>query len=321
MTAPLKMETNEGALLRAHYEELAYYTLRIIWNRRLLVIAIVIAALVPTLMALVLIGPRYKGEAIVELNFGREEPVTGAKSTPIATVDASALVDSVAGVIRSRSTAGAVVDRLGLDKDADFAHESALWRTFSSVRMAFGLDGARPSPRDVAVNELMQRVTVTNQPRSYFISIAVTTGDPGRAAMLANAVALEYLRGQAVQQLGDTQGAVERELSQLSVVYGERHPSYTLQRARLENLQTRLTALHDAWPAEEIAKLVTGQSFVAAEKVTVPSGPNIILMLGLAVGAAMALAIWLALLLGPTKAVRSQKLAVLSEHALESIRK
>jgi uncharacterized protein involved in exopolysaccharide biosynthesis len=321
MTAPLRIETNDAVNLRDHYEDLAFDMLRTIWRRKLLIAAIVVAALVLASIALILIEPRYKGEAMIQLKFSREEPVASTKNESIATVDAAALVDSAARVIRSRATAAAVVARLGLDKEADFAHESALWRAFSMVQTALGFDGARPSPRDLAVNELMRRVTVTSEPRSYLISVATTSKNPDQAAKLANAVALEYLRGQMLQQLADTLDAVERELNQLSLVYGERHPNYIVWRTRLGNLQTRLLALRDMSPTEDAATLVTGQSFVAAEKVTVPSSPNIILILGLTVGAALAMAIWLALLLRPDRAVGSQRLAVRSEHTLESIRK
>jgi uncharacterized protein involved in exopolysaccharide biosynthesis len=272
-------------------------------------------------IALILIGPRYKGEAMIQLKFSREEPVASTKNESIATVDAGALVDSAARVIRSRATTAAVVARLGLDKETDFAHESALWRGVSMVQTALGFDGARPSPRDLAANELMRRVTVTTEPRSYLISVATTSKTPDQAAKLANAVALEYLRGQLLQQLADEQGVVERELKQLSLVYGERHPHFILWRTKLGNLQTHFSALRDGSSTEDIAKLVTGQSFVAAEKVTVPSSPNIILILGLTVGAALAVAIWLALLLRPDRVVGSQRLAVLSEHTLEPIRK
>jgi uncharacterized protein involved in exopolysaccharide biosynthesis len=304
MNAPLKIENDETTFLRAHYERVARDTLRTLWQHRSLITAILVAALLLASIALVLIGPRYTSEAIIQLNFSREEPATNTKSQPTASVDAVALVDSAARVIRSRATASAVVARLGLDKDPDFARESAFWRVLSGARTALGLEGATPSPRDLAVKELMRKVTVTNEPRSYLISIAFTTGASKQAARLANAVALEYLRGQTLQQTADAQAAAERELAQLSSIYGVRHPSYILARTRLEDLQARLSALRDGSSAEDAAKLVMGQSFVAAEEVMVPSGPNIIIVLGLSGGAALALGIWLALLLGPGRPVR-----------------
>jgi uncharacterized protein involved in exopolysaccharide biosynthesis len=303
MIAPLEMEKNETILLRAYYEKVAHDTLRILWQRKLLIAATLVAGLLLGSIALVLIGPRYTSEAIIQLNFIREEAASGTKMQPIAFMDAVTLVDSAANVIRSRATANAVVARLGLDKDPGFARESTSLRLLSSARTALGLEGATPSPRDLAAKELMGKVMVTNQPRSYLISIAVTIGDPERAAVLANAVALEYLRGQMTQQLAEAQAAVERELAQLSSVYGVRHPNYVLGRKRLEDLQARVSALRDGSLAEDAVKLVIGQSFVAAEKVMVPSGPNIILTLGLTVGVALALGIGLALL-APTGQIR-----------------
>jgi uncharacterized protein involved in exopolysaccharide biosynthesis len=318
MTAILPIKTHEAGTLRAQYEGVARDTVRILWRRKWLIVAILVAALLVASIALVLIGPRYTGEAIIQLNFSREEPTGGTNIQPIAAVDAVALVDSAARVIRSRATASAVVARLGLDKDPDFASESALWRVLSGVRTALGLEGTTPSPRDLAVNELMQKVTVANEPRSYLISVAITTGNPERAARLANAVALEYLRGQMLQQLADAQAAAEREFAQLSSVHGVRHPNYILARTRLENLQSRMSALRDGSPAEDAVKFVTGQSFVAAEKVMVPSGPNIRLILGLAAGAGLGVGIWLALLLRADTSVLSDGLVILRERNREA---
>jgi hypothetical protein len=101
----------------------------------------------------------------------------------------------------------------------------------------------RTSQRDLAVNELMRKITVASEPRSYLISVTTTAGDPERAATLANTVASEYHRGQMLQQLADTTAAAEHELTQLSSVYGVRHPSYVLARTRLGTLQNRLILL------------------------------------------------------------------------------
>jgi uncharacterized protein involved in exopolysaccharide biosynthesis len=314
MTAQLKIK-EMATLPRAYYEEVARDTLGILWHQKRLIVGLLLVAVSVASIALVLIGPRYSAEAMIELNFNREEPATGAKIQSIATVDAAALVDSAARAIRSRATANAVVTRLGLDKDPDFARESTLWRVLSGVRRTLGLAGVTPTPRDLAANQLMRKVTVANQPRSYLISIAVTTRDPQQAATLANAVALAYLRGQMLQQLSDIQAAAERELTELSSVYGVRHPSYVLARTRLDTLQNRLTALRDGPPDDETVRLVIGQSFVAAERTLVPSGPPIILIFGLTAGAALGVGISLALWLAPRKQPELDKLAIVGDRA------
>jgi len=308
MTVQLKIETKETADLPAQYEQLAYDTLRVLWHRKLLISVILVAAVLLVSVVLVRIGPRYSGEAIIELNFIREVPTAGAQIQPTASVDAAVIVDSAARVIRSRATASAVVARLRLDKDPAFARRSA----FSYVRSVLGPEAAMPSPHDLAVDELMRKITVTNELRSYLISIAVTTGDPEQSANLANAVAVEYLRGQLLQQLTDAQVSAERDLNQLSSVYGVRHPNYVNGRTRLEHWDARLSALRGL-PADDVVKLVRGLSLLAAQKVMVPSGPNITLILGLTIAAALGVGIWLAWRLGPRRPIRSQRLAVLGE--------
>jgi uncharacterized protein involved in exopolysaccharide biosynthesis len=319
MTAQLKIKDinikeSEATLPLAYYEEVARDTLGILWHQKLLIVGILVVALSVASIALVLIGPRYSAEAMIQLNFIREEPATGAKTQSIAAVEAVALVESAARAIRSRATANAVVARLGLDKDPDFARVSTLWRVLSGVRAALGLEGAMPTPRDLAVNQLSRKVTVANDPRSYLISVAVTTRDPEQAATLANVVALEYLRGQMLQQLSDTQAAAERELNQLSSVYGVRHPSYVLARTRLDTLQNRLIALRDGPPDDDTVRLVIGQSYVAGERTLVPSGPPIILILGLTAGAALGVGMWLALWLA-RRQPRLDKLAIMGDRA------
>ncbi|MEH2595581.1 uncharacterized protein involved in exopolysaccharide biosynthesis [Bradyrhizobium sp. AZCC 1577] len=318
MTAQLKIKKNEGILAQAYYEEVARKTLGILWHQKPLIIGILLLALSAASITLVLIGPRYSSQAMIQLNFIRDEPATGVKTQSIATVDAVALVDSVARAIRSPTTASAAVARLGLDKDPDFARESTMWRVLLGTRAALGMKAATPTPRDLAANRLMRMVTVTNPPRSYLISVAVTASDPEQATTLANTVALEYLRARMLQQLSDSQAAAERELNQLSSIYGVRHPSYALARTRLETLQNRLIALRNA-PDDDAASLVTGQSFVAAESTFIPSGPSITLILGLTAGAALGVGICLALWLTPRKQTRD-KVAIVGGCAGQNVR-
>jgi capsular polysaccharide biosynthesis protein len=314
MTVELKIgEDGEATLPLAYYEEIARDTLGVLWRQKQLIVGILLLALSAASIALVLIGPRYSAEAMIQLNFTREEPSTGAKTETIATVDPVALVDSAARAIRSRATANAVAARLSLDKDPDFARGPTLWRVLSGVRAALSLEGVTPTPRDLAANQLMREVTVANEPRSYLISIAVTARNPEQAATLANVVALEYLRGQLLQQLSDTQATAERELTQLSSVYGVRHPSYVLARMRLDTIQNRLTALRDGPPDDVAVRFVRGQSFVAAERTLVPSGPPIILILGLTAGAALGVGMWLALWLASRKQPLLDELAIVGD--------
>ncbi|MCA6122030.1 hypothetical protein J6500_08980 [Bradyrhizobium sp. WSM 1704] len=321
MTVQVKIKDNEATLPRAHYDEVARTTFRLIWDRKLLILAILLVAVSLAAAALVLIGPRYSGEAAIQLNFLRDEPANGTKTQSIAVMDAVALVESTARAIRSRATANAVVARLELDKDPDFAREPMVWQLVFLIRAALGLEETTtPTRRQLAASQLMRMISVTNEPRSYLISITVTTKDPEQATRLANAVALEYLRGQMLQQLSDNQAAVERELAQLSAVYGARHPSHALAQAKLNALENRLTALRDGSPDSDSIRQVVGQSFIPAEPTLVPSGPPVFLILGLAACAALGAGMWLALQLAPRGHLRPDKLTVVGDRAGQPVR-
>lgn len=266
-----------------------------LWARAPQIAAGLAAALVLASVALVLIGPQYTGRAMIQFNFIRESPTKDARIAPTASLDATAVLNSAAPIIRSAATASAVVTRLGLDKDPAFARGSLSWRFFSGIRWLLGFEVKVPSHHDLAEQQLLRLTTVSSDPRSYLVSISVTAADPAWAATLANAVALEYLRGQLLQQVNESYGAAERELSQISATYGVRHPVYQGAEANLEGLRLRLRALREEPFDEAAASRVAGQSFVAAQKVMIPSGPNILLVLGLTAVAALGVGTWLAL--------------------------
>jgi hypothetical protein len=211
-------------------------------------------------------------------------------------------VDSTARIIRSRGTASAVVSVLGLDTDPAYTRLSLPARALSSAWSFFGLPA--PTPRDLAVARLMRQTTVTNDPRSYLITVAVTASDPERAAQLANWVASEYLRGRLRQQAIEAYAVAEREMTALSSVFGPRHPSYLNGSAKLGDLKAGLAAAREgvateereAVVAQDMVRFAAGQSLLPAEAVMIPSGPNAMLLFALTILAALAVGILLSLL-------------------------
>jgi uncharacterized protein involved in exopolysaccharide biosynthesis len=293
-----RLELAKGEAIAPMVPKFAYDRLSTLWTRSPLIAAGLAAVLAVASVALVLIGPRYTGRAMIQFNFVREEATKDARIAPTASVDAMAVLNNAGPIIRSPTTASAVVTRFGLDKDPAFARESLSWWFFSSVRSLFGFKEKAPSNHDLAEQQLMRRITVTSDPRSYLVSISVTAADPDWAATLANAVALEYLRGQLLQQMTESYTAAERQMSEMSSVYGVRHPFYQSGETKLESLRLRLRALREEPFEESVASHVTGQSFVAAQKVMIPSGPNILTVLGvsavaeLGLGACLVLKPW-----------------------------
>lgn len=268
--------------LRNHYEGVALATARALWKRKGLVGTLILWGVALALGALIITGPRYTSEAMIQLSFTRDESANGNKVQPIVAVDALALVDRAARMIRAQSTASAVVSRLRLDDDPEFARESVLWRMLLEARELLGLAPERASQHDLAVSRLLRGIKITHEPRSYVISVSATAGNPVQAETLANAFALEYLWGEALQYSGEMHAAAERELSQIATVYGERHPTYVVARTKRDHWQAQERSLRDKPFGEDGAKLAIGHVMVAAQRSGVPSGPNVFAILGVA---------------------------------------
>ena len=103
MTISLKIPAQEPGALWVYYENLVFAKLRLLWQRKLMVLVIGLTGTLLTASMLILNGPSYTAEAMVEFNFDRAD----GKIPPIDT----AILDGVAR-IRSRGTASAVVARL-----------------------------------------------------------------------------------------------------------------------------------------------------------------------------------------------------------------
>jgi uncharacterized protein involved in exopolysaccharide biosynthesis len=286
---PLKVVNETGTVdLHAHHEKMAQELLGLLWRRKWTLAGFVAVVLAVATAALVRMGPSYTSEAIIRVDFARE----GApRETGGVAVDASALVDSTARLIRTRATADQVVTRRGLDTAPRFQHQALLAHLLSMAR-TFLLHEVAPTPHELAVNAIMRQVRVTNDPQSYLITISAASSAPEEAARLANAVASEYLRNQAQQQVAEAESTAGRQLAEAMLTYGLQHPMYLRARARFEELHARLAAIRNGISDEDIAKLVIGESMIPASVVLTPSGPNVVMTLGFAVVLALAVGIW-----------------------------
>lgn len=284
MTAPIKIIPKDATPLARHREQVAAQTLRALWREKVLIAALVVASVIAAAVALVFIQPSYTAETVIQFDFGAEskEATDGARSPPVASVDAAVLVEGAARLIASRKTAAAVVDGLHLDTDAKFRRKPILLESLAAVRAAFGLEHAPElSNRELAINEVLRHVAVKSQPRSYLISVSATDSSPTRAATLANTVAAEYMRGQVELRLSKALGAAEAEMTRVSSIYGQEHPVFVRTQALLKQLQADEAALRSGGADNDYGSLI-GQSMIRADVNNVPSFPNIRVTLALA---------------------------------------
>ena len=177
----------------------------------------------------------------------------------------------------------AVVRRLGLDDDPDFVAPS-IFSELNWLIDAILPESVRKSRLEWAASRVSKRLVVTNNPRSYLISVSFTCSSPEKAAEIANAFALEYLRTKATQRLTDAITIAGRKLTLQSSIYGEKHPSVVRAKAELGAARIRL---------QEVAtgEIASGSGLTLAEPNPTPTSPRGHVILGLALALALALGI------------------------------
>lgn len=251
---------------RSYYEAHALDTLRTLWRGKWLLGACVAAGISLGVTALALAANSYTANAVVRFDFARGE--VDKASAPSATVDAAVLIESEAQAIRSSATARRVVMALKLDKDPAYARVGLLRRLFNR-------GDARTASIDTAARRLMNQVNVTNNNRTYTITIAASAGNPEWAATVANAFLTAYGKSRTLQRLRESEATARSALATARAAYGELHPALIQARTNLaaieENIRQELaeqTDLADGLPA------IAGVTFLRAEPEWLPTGPN-----------------------------------------------
>lgn len=264
-------------------------------QRILLVSAITMLLSLLAVVAYIVTPADYTSEAVLELNFNREEAPTLSSSRQVASMDPGALINGAALSIASRANASRVVDRLGLHLNETPRQPSAVSKVTTALRSAFGVVKEPLTVHEIAIEDLQRNLKVSSKSHLYQIGIAYTDPDPRRAAKLANALALEHLRGERLKELTDKWSAAVREFVAVSENFGERHPRYIQTKGRVDHFEAQIESVEkmDARPENF---LLAGQFLTLAEPVLSPSGTKKrLLLLAMGLGLALGLGILAAL--------------------------
>lgn len=207
---------------REHRENVAVATILSLWRRRYLIISAAALSVLVAAGILTQLEKRYAAEAVVKLDLQRPEPASGGDQALAVAVDLNAVAQSEARIARSRAVVRAVVERLGLASDPRYARresrlalvKAGLLREMDWFRQR--VLGHHPEPaataeepeppgttpeddaKGRAVRDVMQRLNVSPDSRSYLITISYQSNDPVVASRIANAVAQEYLSRQSI---------------------------------------------------------------------------------------------------------------------------
>ena len=290
------------ATARSFYEESIAKTLLTLWRHQRLITAIAMVGFLLGLVWVSIAEKRYTSEAVIQLDFARAEAAKVGAPMPMAAMEASALVEGDARLIRSRLMARRVVERLHLVTDHEFAPgPSSLSAIYS---YATGGSAAEPLDRTVerATEALTKQVTVSNDAKSYLISITAKATTPEKAAELANAFAAEYLQDRLLQKLRQGEAEALGALNLLLITYGEKHPSVIQANANLDSARKRIEIAQGS--AEEqagLANFLPGQLVSAAQPSPFPTGPGKLFILALATLGALLAGVFCALFLEKRK--------------------
>ncbi|MFO1068283.1 MAG: Wzz/FepE/Etk N-terminal domain-containing protein [Geminicoccaceae bacterium] len=172
---------------------------RILWRRKAVLLTVLLLGTAGAVSALAWLPRSYEARALVLIE-PRLQPAVDGSGPATAIPPDSATIDSLVEVLASRTTARATIARLGLDTDPELA------------------------PPEAAVERFMARLQVGRQGKSNVIGVAFASGDPARAAEVANAVADAFVAERAAAQRrlatsaagaqGERLGLLERRLAE-----------------------------------------------------------------------------------------------------------
>jgi len=187
-------------------------------RRRLLTIFLVCCAtLFVAVLCLFMAVPTFTAKA---------QLIVDSKATPGDVAAVATIVESQIGIIKSESIASAVIEKLGLAEDPEFAGGQGS----SALSISHLLGWTRPegegSAMRYAVESFGQKLTAKRIGPTYLVELTFSSKNPDRAAQILNAVAEKYITHQM-----DQGGSLQDE---------------TWVRDRLSGLSTQVSAAQKA---------------------------------------------------------------------------
>jgi capsular exopolysaccharide synthesis family protein len=192
---------------------------RILWRRRWILLTVVGLGMSGAVAATATLPRVYSARAAVLIE-PRLEPSPDGSGGVVPILPDSATIDSLVQVLGSRSMARAVIDDAGLAQDPELSGAGPA--TTGWLSRAFAGSG-EPATSDAGpVDRFLSRVVVSREGKSHVIAVAYVSGDPRRAATIANALTRRFVADRvalrqaaslrAAGTLGERLAALEEKL-------------------------------------------------------------------------------------------------------------
>ncbi len=198
------------------------HLLRLIWRRRLVLVASAAIGMAVCTVALMQMTPTYtaRGLVLVDAPQARIVALEAVLSGVSAEGDA---VESETEVLRSAALAAAVVDRLSLDRNPEFnanLRKRSVWDTAASVlkhlrRLMSGVpaktDTRSPAEAERAdvIDSVLSSLSIVPRDRSRLLDVAFTSADPELAANVVNTLLDLYITQQVQKKYSATLAATD----------------------------------------------------------------------------------------------------------------
>ena len=196
---PIRLE--DGA--PRHFENVGYEAALALWRHRRMIAGLIALAVLVAAAFVLVSEKRYTGTALIQIDFSRDDPAGGRRNAGLP-LDASALVETEARFVRSRTIARQVAEQLSAE---DAAKPDA-----RPSEIAPG-----PAEREAQIQKLTRDLTVRNDSRSYLIEIGYTASTPAKAAEIANRFADTYLANRGETSSASARRAAEWYADQIEV--------------------------------------------------------------------------------------------------------
>ena len=233
----------------------------LVWRRKWLVATFCAVGIVVGVLVAMSMPSQYTSEVVVKARIPRGDQ----QLRPEVYIDASTVIQTEVSLIRSREIALSVVTRLGLAEGPDApAPGSFLDRALALITFWHASSPSFPnsSVAHSVADKLLKNLEVTNDARSLTIRISYTSTSPEQSAQIANAFAEEFQRTRE-------EADARRDLADLAVKYGPKHPSVLRAQAQVDAV--RATSMSDSRsPSIGDSAQILGW----ASPPNSPSGPN-----------------------------------------------
>jgi uncharacterized protein involved in exopolysaccharide biosynthesis len=144
----------------------------------------------------------------------KAELIVDSKATPGDAAAVATIVESQIGLIKSESIASAVIEKLGLAQDPEFA--TGQGSGMISRLLGWSRPETKASAARYAVESFERKLSAKRVGPTYLVEITFDSTDPDRAAQILNAVAEKYITHQMANSSPQDDAWVKDRLNELS---------------------------------------------------------------------------------------------------------